>query len=215
MPDKKYFRFVEQVETPKRLSHSLGVMQVMGELANVYTLDVEKAQTIGLLHDAAKDIPLAWQKQLIAEGHIVTHYECDHNYLFYLHAPVGSYLVQKELGLSDPVILDAITTHSFYGDGQNFNHPLSWCMRFSDMLEPGRDWSRWKWFQNGVKNLQKIVYNGQMKESIPLYCEILIRWYSERSWPVHPNMRKARQEALTLLNLDASALEQYFKSSVD
>ena len=44
---------LEAALTPARLRHSLGVMQVMGELASVYGLDREQAMTAGLLHDAA------------------------------------------------------------------------------------------------------------------------------------------------------------------
>lgn len=55
MPPREYFAFLENILTPARLQHSLGVMQVMADLADVY--DLELAQTAGLLHDAAKDLP--------------------------------------------------------------------------------------------------------------------------------------------------------------
>ena len=57
MPVEKHLPFLEKVLTQERLNHSLGVMQVMSELAEVYGLDQEKAKTIGILHDAAKDLP--------------------------------------------------------------------------------------------------------------------------------------------------------------
>ena len=37
-----YTFFLEQVLTPKRLQHSFGVMQVMGELDKVYALTLKK-----------------------------------------------------------------------------------------------------------------------------------------------------------------------------
>ena len=43
MVETKYLPFLEEVLTQRRLDHSLGVMQVMGELAEVYDLDREKA----------------------------------------------------------------------------------------------------------------------------------------------------------------------------
>jgi putative nucleotidyltransferase with HDIG domain len=70
MIEDQFLPFLKTVLTPKRLEHSLVVMQVMGELAEVYGLDVEKAQTIGILHDAGKDLPSKVQGQLITEGNI-------------------------------------------------------------------------------------------------------------------------------------------------
>jgi len=157
MPTEHYIKFLEQVVTPKRLLHSLGVMKVMGELAEVYGLDKEKAQTIGILHDAGKDLSLTVQKQLVNDGNIEIRFECEKDYVYYLHGPVGSYFVQKELGIVDKLVLDAITTHTYCGNGENFNNPMCWCLRFSDILEPTRDWNKWKWLHTGVENLRNIV----------------------------------------------------------
>ena len=56
--------FLEKVLTPSRLAHSLGVMEVMGELAEVYQLDRHKALTAGTLHDAGKDLSVEKQNEL-------------------------------------------------------------------------------------------------------------------------------------------------------
>ena len=48
--------YLEQNLTSSRLRHSLGVMQVMSDLAEIYMLDSQQAQLTGLLHDAAKDL---------------------------------------------------------------------------------------------------------------------------------------------------------------
>ena len=61
----RYRPFLEQVLTPMRLRHSLGVMQVMGELAGVYGLDRDTALAAGLLHDAAKDLDEACYMALV------------------------------------------------------------------------------------------------------------------------------------------------------
>ena len=113
MPENHFVPFLITILTPKRLEHSLGVMQVMGELAEVYGLDPEKARIIGILHDAGKDLPPDVQRQLIVEGNIQIQHACDVNYYHYLHGPVGAFLVQKELGITDELILGAIISHTF------------------------------------------------------------------------------------------------------
>ena len=193
MPNEIHMRFLEQVLTPKRLEHSLGVMQVMGELAGVYRFDKEQAQTIGLLHDAGKDLSPAVQAKLVAEGKIKIRYECENDYTYYLHGPVGSYFVRRELGITHRLVLDAITSHTYCGNGRNFNHPVCWCLRFADLLEPNRNWSAWQWLQESVDQLRVIVYAGRLEEGAIHHTSMLIRWFGEQGLPVHPNMLRVPQ----------------------
>ena len=155
MPQAHYIKFIQHVNTPKRLQHSLGVMQVMGELAGVYGLDQDQAETAGILHDAAKDLSPELIARLIHDGGIEIQYECENDYVYYLHGPVGSYFVHQQLGMTDELILDAITSHTYCGNGDNFNHPLTWCLRFADILEPNRNWSRWRWLDTGAQGHQE------------------------------------------------------------
>jgi predicted HD superfamily hydrolase involved in NAD metabolism len=182
---ERQLAYLEQELTPKRLQHSLGVMQVMGELAKVYGLDQEKALTAGLLHDAAKDLVLARQIEIVEEANVEIRCECDNNFHNYLHGPVGAYIVNKELGINDPVILDAIAFHTFYGYGANFDASICWCLRFSDILEPARDWSEVKWLRDNVDRLADVVYSRHMAEGAFLQTGWLIKWFEEEGMPVH------------------------------
>lgn len=209
MIDNRLLNFVERVTTPRRFAHSLGVMQVMGDLAGVYGLDRDLAQTIGILHDAGKDLPDETIAQLVLEGGIEQYEDCDRDYLLYFHGPVGAYFVHKELGITDRLVLEAIRTHTFYGDGAYFHHPLVWCLRFSDLLEPTRNWSQWKWFQTGVENLRRLVYAGHLAEGAFLQSSIEVRWLGEQGFAVHPNIIRSSQEFAVQLNLDAAFVERH------
>jgi len=202
MPEHRYLPFLEKVLTPRRLDHSLGVMQLMGELAEVYGLDREKALTIGILHDAGKDLPPDQQKQLIDEGNIQIQHACESDYVYYLHAPVGSYFVRRELGIDNELILDAIATHTYFGNTSYFNDPLSWCLRFSDILEPTRNWGREKRLLEGAKRLKELVFAGKLVEGAFLQTGVIIQWYEEKGVPVHPNMRRVKQELAAQLGVD-------------
>ena len=179
---------LKTILTEKRLIHSMGVMKTMGELAKIYSLDHCKAETIGLLHDAAKDLSKERIDLLIREGHIQIQYECETDFANYLHGPVGAYLIQKEFGVTDQEIIDAIYVHTFCDCGSNFNNPLSWCMRFSDLIEPNRNWSKWNWMDNGVKELRKVAFQGQIKEASTLHSNLVIKLYKALEIPVHPNI---------------------------
>lgn len=206
MDKERYLAYLEQELSPKRLQHSLGVMQVMGELAKVYGLDEGKATTIGLLHDAAKELQPARQAELLEEANIEIRHECDNNFHLYLHGPIGAYLVNKELGVNDPIVLDAITFHTYYGYGSNFHAPICWCMRFSDILEPNRDWSNVSWLRDNVNRLTDVVYSGRWEEGAFLLTGWLIKWFTEAGMPTHPNAVQSYHKFSNYLGLDDSHL---------
>jgi predicted HD superfamily hydrolase involved in NAD metabolism len=197
---------LEQVLTPKRLEHSLGSMKVMGELSEIYGFDKEKARTVGILHDAGKDLPVEEIDELLKVSNIQIEHECETNYVFYLHGPVGACFVQKELGITDELILDAIRTHTFYGTSKYFDDPIAWCVRFSDILEPTRNWEHEKIMAGCCEHLRELVYSGRMKEGAYLQTGCLIKWFEEKGMPVHPTMRRIKQELGSALSLNDSFL---------
>jgi predicted HD superfamily hydrolase involved in NAD metabolism len=135
---KRYLVFLESVLTPERLQHSLGVKYVMQELAGIYSLDAEQAELAGLLHDAAKDMESSRQMALAEEAGVDIRHPCEWH-PFYLHGPVGAYVVSRQLGVGDPTVLMAIAMHTWCGEGGGgLDFPLLWCLRFADLLEPTR-----------------------------------------------------------------------------
>ena len=191
----RYTPFLEQVLTPSRLQHSLGVMQVMQELTPIYALDPEKALMLGLLHDAAKDLAPEQVQQIVAEAGIQISEPAEQNYNLYLHGPVGAYFIYKGLGITDEIILDAIRVHTYYGKiGPAFNSPLAWCMRFSDILEPNRNWDNVCAMREGAPRLRELVYNGQLIEGAFVHLDMIIKMFEETGMPVHSNMRLIREE---------------------
>jgi predicted HD superfamily hydrolase involved in NAD metabolism len=202
-----YTFFLEQVLTPKRLQHSFGVMQVMGELAKVYALDPEKAIITGLLHDAAKDLPLVHQQQLIKEFGIKIEIPCEQDYNLYLHGPVSAYYVYKELGITDKQILDAIRMHCYTGNGENFNSVFTWCLRFSDILEPNRVFGDVRWFREGKTRLNDAVYSGRLAEAAFLQTGWLLKMYEEKGFPIHPNLKYTHDDFSRQLNVDDAFLD--------
>jgi predicted HD superfamily hydrolase involved in NAD metabolism len=189
----RYTAFLEQVLTPSRLRHSLGVAQVMAELAGIYDLDRLQAVTAGLLHDAAKDLLPHQQEQMRQEGHIAIQHPCELDYNIYLHGPVGAYYVARELGIRDAQVLDAIWMHTWCGSGENFEAPLTWCLRFADILDPGRDWDeKARRFRDGSPALRELVYRGRLKESALFITSMEIGFFEDNQKPIHPNYFRIR-----------------------
>jgi predicted HD superfamily hydrolase involved in NAD metabolism len=165
-------------------------------------LDQEKAQTIGLLHDAAKDLPQETIDLLVEEGEIQIHHTCESNYSLYLHGPVGAYYVRRELGIQDTLILEAITGHTYYGNGKHFHDPLSWCVRFADLLEPTRNWQAEKLMLACAERLRGIVFAGDLKAGALLQISTLIEWFDGKGFPVHPRMRAIKDQLRIELGIE-------------
>ncbi|HTP08394.1 MAG TPA: bis(5'-nucleosyl)-tetraphosphatase (symmetrical) YqeK [Anaerolineae bacterium] len=184
----EYFPFLANMLTPPRLQHSFGVMQVMGELAEIYHLDRKRAMRAGLLHDAAKDLNVEDQLALAEEAGIQFHHDCERHPV-YLHAAVGAYVVAKGLNITDGLVLDAIASHSDSGDKLDSDVRFQWCLQAADILAPVSAW-------HGMKKLQKVVYAGQLEEAALLRCVWLKEYFQQANIPIHPNL-ELKYQALT------------------
>ena len=176
--------------TPRRFEHSLGVMNTIEELAPIYNLDREQAMLAGLLHDAGKDLSEDQWMSLVRDDERLLLDSKEYDYHHYLHGPVGAILVQRDLRIEDQEVLESIATHGYYGRWEVFNSPLSWCLRFSDILEPGRDWSNNRWIKDLVSPLRDAAYGGYLSEGALMITRHLVEWYETEGIAVHPSIRR-------------------------
>jgi len=186
-----YIAFAEHKLTSQRFKHSLGVMQVMSELAPIYNLDKTAAMIAGILHDIAKEFTPDDLIKLAKENNIALCTKYDQHPLF-LHGPISAHYAAQELGITDPMILDVISRHSYFGDRVALSPSFCWCLRFADMLEPSRDWKDLK------NQLRPFVYAGKMGEGAYHLMQWIIPFHESASLPVHPNLRRLVQELTTL-----------------
>jgi predicted HD superfamily hydrolase involved in NAD metabolism len=187
----EYIAIAERQLTPQRFKHSLGVMQMMGELAAIYNIDEAAALTAGILHDIAKEFTPDDLIQWADENNILLRSEYDRMPLF-LHGPVGACYSTRTLGVTDPMILDAISWHSYFGDGVAQSPSFCWCLRLADLLEPSRNWEELK------MQLKPVAYAGELAEAAYLLMQWLIPFHESASLPVHPNMHRVFHELSTL-----------------
>ncbi len=195
-----YLPLLQARLTLPRFEHSLGVMQVMAELAPIYSLDSAQATTAGLLHDVARDLSGEEQLALAEEGGIELPDPCD-RHPDYLHAPVGAYLVARDLSVTDPPVLDAIAAHSYARNGPGSDHPLACSLRSADLIASVREWP-------GREKLRAVVYAGRAEEAALLQCRWLIEYLEQQRVPVHPNLARRYQALLDKLAVPMSFFER-------
>lgn len=196
-----YSAFLNSHLTPNRLEHSLRVMRVMEELAPVYALDADLAMTAGLLHDAAKDMPVGEQLALLDRAGIPIAHPTE-RLPIYLHAPASACLVREALGVTNQLLFDAIATHSYSSDGANFDSTLARCLRAADVLAPTHEWP-------GMKRLREVVFAGQLEQASLLQCGWLIEYLQELKVPAHPVLKKKFVELSARLGVSNSFFERW------
>lgn len=124
---------VEKQLTERRYQHTLGVTESAIELANCYGADVKKAELAAIFHDYAKFRPKDEMRGIIVSQGMTSTLLDFHSELW--HAPVGAYLVEKEAGITNTEILDAIRYHTSGRVGMTL---LDKVIYLADYIEPGR-----------------------------------------------------------------------------
>lgn len=133
MEREKALRIVKAQLTEHRYQHTIGVMETAIKLAEKYGEDVQKAELASIFHDYAKFRPKDEMRQIIVEQNMPAELLDFNSELW--HAPVGAYLAEKEAGISDHGVLDAIRYHTSGRVGMTV---LDKIIYLADYIEPGR-----------------------------------------------------------------------------
>ncbi|MDR0138283.1 bis(5'-nucleosyl)-tetraphosphatase (symmetrical) YqeK [Metabacillus idriensis] len=133
MEREKALALVKEHLTDHRYEHTIGVMETAIALAKQYGADVKKAETAAIFHDYAKFRSKDEMKQIIIEQNMTKELLIHSPELW--HAPVGAYLVEKEAGINDAEVLDAIRYHT---SGRENMTLLDKVIYVADYIEPGR-----------------------------------------------------------------------------
>ena len=120
-----------------RLKHTLLTVREAIELGFRHGVDTKKARLAAILHDCVKfDVPMMIQ---YAEEHgfKITDEELMNPYL--IHARMGAAAAEKEYGINDPEILNAISRHTL---GSGDMTKLDKVIYLADKLEPSRQYRK-------------------------------------------------------------------------
>lgn len=155
----------------KRYKHSLGVEESAVALAKQFNEDTEKASIAGLTHDIAKCIPVPELLKIIEDNKLDVP-EMEKKSWKAIHAPVGAFIVQKELNINDNAILNAIRWHTI---GRINMSKLEKIIYLADKIEPNR---KNQDFANKIKSVLNETNN--LDEALILVYENTIKSLAER-----------------------------------
>jgi predicted HD superfamily hydrolase involved in NAD metabolism len=133
MEREKALEIVKEQLTEHRYQHTMGVVESAITLAEQYGANVKQAELAAIFHDYAKFRPKDEMKDIIETKGFPTDL-LDYNSELW-HAPAGAYLVEKEAGITDKEVLDAIRYHTSGRPGMTL---LEKIIYLADYIEPGR-----------------------------------------------------------------------------
>ncbi len=145
MNREKALSIVKEQLTEHRYIHTIGVMETAIKLAKIHGSDEKKSELAAIFHDYAKFRPKDEMEQIIISRQMKQDL-LDYDKELW-HAPVGAYLVENEVGITDLDILNAIKCHT---SGKVSMTILDKIIFVADYIEPGRAFP-------GVEEVRKIA----------------------------------------------------------
>lgn len=171
----------------KRYIHTIGVMETAVLLAEKYGVDTKKAEMAAIFHDYAKCRSIQEMEEIIIREHMSPDL-LDHNKELW-HAPVGAYLVSKEVGIKDNDILQAITYHTSGHEHMTMLDKVIW---IADYIEPGRKFP-------GVDEVRALAWQD-INQALLQALKNTISFLMERNQRIYP---------LTVKTYNAILKEEY------
>ena len=151
----------------KRYQHSMAVADEAKALAEIFGASADDAYIAGVLHDCAKNL----NKEEAMEVSQRYGYEIDSVTLRFppvIHAPVGAIVAEKEFGITNPEILDAIRYHTVAREKMTL---LDKIIYVADLTEPNRDFCGVKAIRELSRKDIDLCYREALKRSLMFNIE--------------------------------------------
>ncbi|WP_367912379.1 bis(5'-nucleosyl)-tetraphosphatase (symmetrical) YqeK [Bacillus pumilus] len=165
---------VKEQLTEQRYTHTLGVMETAISLAERFGADVKKTEIAAIFHDYAKFRPKDEMKGIIQQEQmnpLLLEYSPE-----LWHAPVGAYLVKKEVAINDQDILTAIEFHT---SGRPNMTLLEKVIYVADYIEPGRHFP-------GVEEVRELA-EQDLDSALIQSLKNTISFLLKKNQPVYPD----------------------------
>jgi predicted HD superfamily hydrolase involved in NAD metabolism len=172
--------------TEKLLAHTRGVEKTARRLAVVYGADEEKAALAALMHDYGKTYAKDDLMRIALTNNIVDEFSLQEPAL--LHAPVGSWLLEHELGIDDLDILNAVRIHTTGAADMTL---FSEIIYLADYIEPGRSFP-------GVDRIRELAFQDLHKALLGA-VDLTIRTVLDKQGILHPGSISFRNWLITVL----------------
>ncbi len=141
--------------TEGRFRHSVGTAQYGSKLARQYGVDPDRAYLAGILHDVAREFSAGYLLRKAREEGIILRKE-DKACPLLLHGKAAALMAEKEIGIKDKGVLDAI---AFHVTGRSQWTRLEQIVYLADKVELTREYPR-------VDVVRRLLENGDFEYAL-------------------------------------------------
>lgn len=190
---------LEKQLSSARYQHSLGVMNLSRELAEIYGADPAKAEMAGLLHDVAREYP---PKKLLETAYrwAIPIEPCEERIPLLLHGVVGAAVVRRDFGVDDPEILEAIALHITGAPSMSL---IAQIVFLADFAEPNRRF--------GTARFARELAKSNRLAALEYVFNQEIIFVINQGFILHPKTVEARNRLLQVGDLSLSEETQEVK----
>ncbi|PZD93978.1 HD domain-containing protein [Paenibacillus sambharensis] len=174
----------------KRWNHTLGVMQTAVELARRYGVSEEQADLAAILHDVAKYWRTDKMEEVMRGNPELEPLLSQDKELW--HAFVGAVVAERDYGITDPLVLDAIRYHT---SGREKMTMLDKVVCLADYIEPGRDFP-------GVDKIREMAQDS-LERALVAGFDSTLSFLIERGKRIFPLTVLARNDLIMALKEEA------------
>lgn len=185
MEMKKISEYVKARLDEKRYSHTKRVVKKAKQLAKLYNAPIDKVKIGAYLHDIAKFYKVEDMAELIGNKYPEVNREVYRNGQI-LHGFAAAEIAERELGIEDTEILDAIRYHTVGKENMSLTAKIVY---LADAIEDARDWF-------GVVKARKLAEKN-IDTAIIYELDKKIEYLIKKSSLIHPNTLAFRNDLLT------------------
>ena len=162
---------------PSRAEHTKNVAKEAIRLAEKYGADKQKAEIAALLHDIARNLSQEEMNRYVRKLGLPDRYLDNKNLA---HSKIGVYIIQRDFGIQDEELLNAVAYHTTGRDGMTL---LDKIIFLADAMEPGRHYP-------GVGELRRLT-----EKDLDKACAFSLRrtkeYIESRGFYLDPDTAKA------------------------
>ena len=185
MEIKEISEYVKARLDEKRYSHTKRVVKKAKQLAKLYNAPIDKVKIGAYLHDIAKFYKVEDMAELVGNKYPEVNREVYRNGQI-LHGFAAAEIAEKELGIEDEEILDAVRYHTVGKENMSLTAKIVY---LADAIEDERDWL-------GVVKARTLAEKN-IDTAIIYELDKKIEYLIKKGSLIHPNTLAFRNDLLT------------------
>lgn len=180
--------FIQHNYSPRLKEHTIQVEATAVDLGKIYGGDINKIRTAALFHDIGRGLDMEALNEYIDFFDLEPRYLDNKNLS---HSKVGAKLMERDFGIKDQEILDAVSYHTTGRKGMTL---LEKILYLADAIEPNRDYP-------GVEELRGRAFED-LDRALLMALDQSISFVEEKGYALDKDTIEAKNDIINSIKED-------------